>query len=96
MILHENLLAFELACGNATEAVALVQTLVKDRPSLVEGWVLLLSLYIRHSLMDAVVTVAEDCIHRCEHDVEVVYHYSEWLYEQVCVKKFNQGNFLKY
>jgi len=82
LILYENIVSFEVYHGNTKDAVAIVQSLVKKEPSFVEGWVLLLSLYIHHSSMDTIVTVAEDCLHRCEHDVEVVYHYSNWLYKQ--------------
>lgn len=84
MMLYENLIAFELFLGNVKSAVSRMRTLVSEKPSFVEGWVLLLSLYIHRSPMDAVVTVAEDAIHRCEHDVEIVYVYTNWLYKQVC------------
>ncbi|XP_057312584.1 zinc finger C3H1 domain-containing protein-like isoform X2 [Hydractinia symbiolongicarpus] len=82
MMLYENLIAFELFLGNVKSAVTRMRTLLSEKPSFVEGWVLLLSLYIHRSPMDAVVTVAEDAIHRCEHDVEIVYVYTNWLYKQ--------------
>ena len=84
MILYENLAAFELANGNLHVAGEIFRSLVTVENSFVEGWVLFLSLFFKHSSMDTVVKIAEDAMHKCDNDVVIVYIYSEWLYRKVC------------
>ena len=64
-------------------AVDTLRSLVEEEPGFVDGWVLLLALYIQDTPMDSVVKIAEEAIHKCEHDVEVVYYYTSWLFREV-------------
>ena len=86
MVLYENLAAFELASGNIHVASEIFRSMVTIEASFVDGWLLLLTLYFKHSPMDVVVKIAEDAIHKCEHDVAVVFIYSKWLNEKVIYK----------
>jgi len=85
MILYENMASFELSLGNIHSASDIFRTLVTKESGFVEGWMMLLLLYIRHSSMDAIVKIAEEAIHKCESDVVLVYYYSNWLCEKVTV-----------
>jgi len=85
MILYENMASFELSLGNVHSASDIFRTLVTKESGFVEGWMMLLLLYIRHSSMDAIVKIAEEAIHKCESDVVLVYYYSNWLCEKVTV-----------
>ncbi|XP_066910369.1 zinc finger C3H1 domain-containing protein-like [Clytia hemisphaerica] len=82
MILYENLAAFELANGNIHVAGEIFRSLVTVESSFVEGWVLFLSLFFKHSSMDTVVKISEDAMHKCDNDVVIVYIYSEWLHRK--------------
>lgn len=83
MILYENFATFELASGNVHVASEIFRSMVLVEKGFVDGWVMLLTLYFKHSPMDVVVKIAEDALHQCENDVAVVFIYSKWLNEKV-------------
>ncbi|XP_065670445.1 zinc finger C3H1 domain-containing protein isoform X3 [Hydra vulgaris] len=81
-ILHENMVAFEISVDQQRRATQILCSIVKEEPCFVEGWVLLLSIHIKHSPTDIIVKLAEEALHRCNHDAEIVYFYSSWLYKE--------------
>ena len=81
------MVAFELSVNQKKNAIQILRDIVNEESGFVEGWVLLLSIYIEHSPMDAVVTIAEEALHKCDQDVEIVYFYTNWLYKEVFVFK---------
>lgn len=83
MVLYENYVAFELSLCNIQKAGEFLRNLVETEQNFVEAWVLLVLLYMKYSPIDTVVKIAEEAIHKCEHDVVIVYFYSTWLLQQV-------------
>ena len=79
IILYENIVAFELSLGNIESAVAILQDLVSEHASFVDGWRLLLLLYIQFFPTDDVISIGEKAINNCQADAQLVYFYSKLL-----------------